>query len=151
MTTREPELINIEKIKNKTQSKSQSQSKSNESSKNLYEKLLANLKEKVSVIEIRTSTIHLLIKYVMEQVEETPVKGLEQKELGLKLIRHLIIDLTENEDEKVMLQLLDDGTVGNLIDLISDATKGKLNINTIVDVSTGCINSCVPYCFSKKK
>ena len=146
--TLEPELINIEKIK---KNKKQPTSKTNESPNNLYEKLLSKLKEKISVIEIRTSTIHLLIKYVMEQIEETPIKGLEQKELGLKLIRQLIIDLTENEDEKVLLQLLDDGTVGNLIDLISDATKGKLNINTIVDVSTGCINSCVPYCFSKKK
>lgn len=146
--TLEPELINIEKIK---KNKKQVTSKTNESSNNLYEKLLSNLKQKISVIEIRTSTIHLLIKYVMEQIEETPIKGLEQKELGLKLIRQVIIDLTENEDEKVLLQLLDDGTVGNLIDLISDATKGKLNINTIVDVSTGCINSCVPYCFSKKK
>lgn len=146
--TLEPELINIEKIK---KNKKQSTSKTNESSNNLYEKLLSNLKEKISVIEIRTSTIHLLIKYVMEQIEETQIKGLEQKEVGLKLIRQLIIDLTENEDEKVLLQLLDDGTVGNLIDLISDATKGKLNINTIVDASTGCINSCLPYCFSKKK
>ena len=146
--TLKPELINMEKIK---KNKKQTTSKTDESSNNLYEKLLSNLKEKISVIEIRTSTIHLLIKYVMEQIEETQIKGLEQKELGIKLIRHLIIDLTENEDEKVLLQLLDDGTVGNLIDLISDATKGKLNINTIVDVSRGCINSCLPYCFSKKK
>ncbi len=47
----------------------------------------------------------------MELVEETPLKGSEQKEMALKLIRALIVDLTEGEDERVLIQLLDDGTL----------------------------------------
>ena len=87
----------------------------------------------------------------MEEIEDTPLKGVEQKEMALKLIRALVIDFTEGDDEDVLLKLLDDGTIGNMIDLIVDATHGHLNINAIATVSSGCINSCVPYCFSKKK
>ena len=113
--------------------------------KNIYEATLANLKEKVSVIEIRSSTLHLIIKYVMEEIEDTPLKGAEQKEMSLKLIKALIVDLTENDDEKVLLDLLNNGTISNMIDLIVDATKGKLNINKLGKVGYGCFKSCFPY------
>ena len=60
----------------------------------------------------------------MEEVEETAAKGAEQKEMALKLIRALVVDLTKDADEEVLLKLIDDNTVSNLIDLIVDATKG---------------------------
>ena len=113
--------------------------------KSLYEITLTKLKVKVSAISIRSSTLHLIIKYVMELVEQTPLKGSEQKELALKLINALIVDLTNNEDELVLLQLLNDGTIGNMIDLIIDATKGRLDVNTAIQVTTGCLNRCLPY------
>ena len=77
--TREPELIEVKDVSNNKIKKQEPNT--------LYENLLSNLKEKIGVIEIRISTIHLLIKYVMEQIEDTPIKGLEQKELALKLMR----------------------------------------------------------------
>lgn len=120
-------------------------------SKNIYNTTLEAIKEKVSVITIRPSTLYLIIKYVMEEVEKTPIKGPEQKEMALKLIKALIIDLTENEDEEVLLNLLNDGTIGNLMDLIVDVSKGKININKISKVSIGCFKRCYPYlCKSKK-
>lgn len=118
--------------------------------KNVYNATLSKLKEKLSVITIRASTLHLIIKYVMEAIEETPIKGSEQKEMALKLIRELIVDLTENEDEEVLLKLLNDGTISNMIDLIVDATRGKLNVNVIAAVGSGCFNHCLPYLFSSK-
>ena len=114
-------------------------------SKNIYDTTLETIKEKVSLITIRPSTLYLIIKYVMEEVEKTPVKGPEQKEIALKLIKALIIDLTENEDEKVLLDLLNDGTIGNLMDLIVDVSKGKININKISKVTIGCIKRCNTY------
>jgi len=116
----------------------------------IYNSTLDKVKEKVSTISIRPSTLHLIIKYVMEEVEETSAKGAEQKEMALKLIRALVVDLTEGADEEVLIKLIDDNTVSNLIDLIVDATKGKLNINAVTKVSSNCINSCIPYLFSRK-
>jgi hypothetical protein len=118
---------------------------------NLYSNALCKLKEKVSGISIRLSTLYLLIKYVMEIIEDTPIKGAEQKELALKLMRALIIDLTEKEEEEVLLKLLNDGTVGNLIDLVVDATRGKLNINAVAKVGSGCFKVCIPYFCSWKR
>ena len=113
-------------------------------SKNIYDTTLEAIKEKVSLITIRPSTLYLIIKHVMEEVEKTPVKGPEQKEMALKLIKALIIDLTENEDEKVLLDLLNDGTIANFMDLIVDVSKGKININKISKVSIGCFKRCYP-------
>lgn len=117
---------------------------------NIFDKTLVNIKNKVSVINIRPSTLHIILKYVMEEIEKSPIKGSEQKELALKLIRALVVDITEKEDEEVLLKLLDDGTISNLIDLIIDATRGKLDVNTLTKVSSGCINNCIPYIFGKK-
>ena len=141
----EPEMIEIEQISK------QSNTKPRPNPNAIYNSVLNVLKEKTSAIEIRSSTIHLLIKYVMEEIEDTPLKESEQKEMALKLIKELIKDLTENEDERALLQLLNDGTISNLIDLIVDASKGRLNINTVTKVTTGCLNTCLPYLFSKRK
>ena len=120
-------------------------------SNNIYNSTIEIIKEKVSQISIRPSTLYLIIKYVMEEVEKTPIKGPEQKEIALKIINSLIIDLTENKDEKILLDLLNDGTIGNLIDLIVDVSKGKININKISKVSFGCFKRCYPYlCKSQK-
>ena len=144
--------IIVEKTKNNEKSTSKSKSKSKIKSKkatinidNLYESTLEKLKMKVSVINIRSSTLHLIIKYVMELIEKTPLKGSEQKEMALKLIKALIVDLTDKEDEAVLLKLLEDGTIANMIDLIVDATKGRLDINKSVKLVVGCLHRCIPY------
>tara|TARA_B100000902_G_scaffold378703_1_gene412210 strand:+ start:461 stop:916 length:456 start_codon:yes stop_codon:yes gene_type:complete len=143
--TREPKVVELESINTNTNT-----NKGDSYIKNVFDKTLIIIKDKVSVINIRPSTLYLILKYVMEEVEKTPIKGTEQKEMALKLIRALVIDLTENEDEKVLLQLLNDGTISNMIDLIVDATRGNLNINNLTETTSGCLNNCIPYLFGKK-
>ena len=111
----------------------------------VFDAAFTKLKQKLSVVTIRLSTVHLIIKHIMETVEETPLKGEEQRNMALKLMRATIIDFTDGADEEVLLQLLDDGTIGNFIDLIVDATHGKLNINSAINVGSGCIRRCIPY------
>ena len=146
----EIESVNTE-IKNPTFKIIQNGSNNGMTFETIYDITLSKVKQKVSAISITPSTLHLIIKYVMEVVEETPIKGSEQKEMALKLIRALVIDFTEGADEEVLLKLIDDNTLSNLIDLIVDATKGKLNINTLTQVGSGCVNSCIPYFFSKSR
>ena len=112
----------------------------------IFTNITKSLKEKVKNISLRANTIHLVIKYVMELVEETPLKGIEQKEISLKILRELFIDLTDGDDEKILLQLLDDGTIGNMIDLIIDATRGKINVNTAIVTSVSCLSTCIKKC-----
>ena len=87
----------------------------------------------------------------MELVEDTPIKGVEQKEFALKVMRELFKDLTEGEDELVLLKLLDDGSISNIIDLVVDATNGKLNVNAVIETSVSCIGTCLPYLTRKSK
>mgnify|MGYP006126615691 CR=1 FL=1 len=121
-----------------------------ETNNSIYDNALILVKNKLSNITITASTIHLIIKYVMETVEKTPIKGTEQKDMALRLIRALIVDLTDNEDEKILLKLLDDGIISNMIDLIVDATRGRLNINRVVTLTSKLISSCVPFLCRKK-
>jgi hypothetical protein len=146
---KEPEMIEIKKLGNSL--KKSNTNKNIVDNNGLFHVLLSSLKEKISLVNIRTSTLHLLIKYVMEEIEDTHIKGAEQKTFALRLINELIIDLTEHEDEKVLLQLLEDGTISNMIDLIVDATKGKLNVNSLAKVGSGLFNRCIPYCLKFKK
>ena len=118
---------------------------------NFLKKSLDVIKEKISVVDVRASTIHLIIKYAIEELDNSELKGTEKKEVALKLIREIVKDLTEGEDEKKLLGMLDDGTISNLIDLIIDATKGKINVNAITKVSVSCMSQCIPVFFSKLK
>ena len=103
-------------------------------------------RKKLENVSLRPNTVHLVIKYIIELIEETPLKGVEQKELALKVMRELFKDLTEGEDEIVLLKLLDDGSISNLIDLVVDATNGKLNMNNTVETTLKCATTCLPYC-----
>ena len=108
------------------------------------------MKKKLANVSLRPNTVHLVIKYIMELIEETPIKGVEQKEFALKVMRELFKDLTEGEDEIVLLKLLDDGSISNIIDLVVDATNGKVNVNAAIETSVQCVTTCLPYCMKSK-
>jgi hypothetical protein len=132
--------------------KSVSNNKENNKTNNLniFNTTLEIVKEKISVIELRANTVHMLIKFVIEELDNTVLKGTEKKEVALKILKEIIINFTEGEDERKLLEMINDGTVGNLIDLVIDASKGKLNINSIISVSVGCANTCCPGLFKSK-
>lgn len=117
----------------------------------MFQNITEIMKKKLANVSLRPNTVHLVIKYIMELIEETPIKGVEQKEFALKVMRELFKDLTEGEDEIVLLKLLDDGSISNLIDLVVDATNGKINVNAAIETSVQCVTTCLPLCFRKSK
>ena len=118
---------------------------------NLLKYALDELTKKVSMIDIKTTTLPEIIKAAMEIVEKTTIKGTKQREFVIKVLRKLFESLTENEDEKLLLQLIDNGTISNMIDLIVDATKGKIDINNTVKTTSNLILLCIPYLQQKCK
>ena len=118
---------------------------------NLLKYALEELQKKISMIDIKTTTLPQIIKEAMEIVEKTTIKGTKQRQFVIKLLRNLFQSLTNNEEEKLLLQLLDNGTISNTIDIIVDASKGKLNINNIVNTSSTFILFCIPYLSQKCK
>lgn len=109
----------------------------------LHKTTIALLRERLIDISISMETIHLLIKNIMELTEETPVKGPAQREFALKILREILTGLSEDHEQRnLLIQLLDNGTIGNMIDLIVDASRGNLKINmetdTIINTSITC-------------
>ena len=102
------------------------------------------VKEMLKGTPINVTSIHLILKTVMEVVEGTPIKGSEQKTVALKILRQLFIDFTDDDLESTLIGLLDSGAINNLIDLIVDASKGKMNINTVVKTTKVCCKFWIP-------
>ena len=109
-------------------------------------KLQSTLKERN--IDVSSKTITEIVKIAMEIVESTKLKGAEQKALVEKIVRKIIVDSPLEESKKsIVISMLDEGIVGDVIELVVSATKGELDINTVEKVATGC---CLAFLKSRK-
>ena len=109
-------------------------------------KLQSTLKERN--VEVSSKTITQIVKIAMEIVESTKLKGAEQKALVEKIVRKIIVDSPLEESKKsIVISILDEGIVGDVIDLVDSATKGELDINSVEKVATGC---CLAFLKSRK-
>lgn len=107
------------------------------------------LKYKLKEIGVKKSTLALVIKFVIEAVENTPIKGKEQKNYALRLIDGLVEEFAYGDDKEFFKIALDSGSISDMIDLIVSATKGEINVNQVLKVAT---KSCLPAlmsCFTK--
>ena len=108
----------------------------------IYDKLSISIKQKVDTIGITPNTIQKIVVIVMEEIENTPVKGSTQKLLALKLIKFLIDSLPDSNKDKVfLLDMYNNNVISNTIDIIVSATKGEININQIIPCLTKCFGS----------
>ena len=90
-------------------------------------------------IEITSKTITTVIKISMEIVEATNLKGVEQKKLVEKLVRKVVKDAPiTDEKEKLLLDMIDEGVVGDVVDLVVAATNGEVNVNAAEKAAVGC-------------
>ena len=109
-------------------------------------KLQSTLKERN--IEVSSKTITQIVKIAMEIVEATKLKGKEQKALVERIVKKIVTDAPLDESKKsIVISMLDEGIVGDVIDLVVSATKGELDINTVEEVATGC---CLAFLKSRK-
>ena len=109
-------------------------------------KLQSTLKERN--IEVSSKTITQIVKIAMEIVEATKLKGKEQKVLVERIVRKIVNDSPLEESKKsIVISMLDEGIVGDVIDLVVSATKGELDINTVEEGATGC---CLAFLKSRK-
>lgn len=110
---------------------------------------LLKVKEKLGNTEVKSNTMHLIIKYVMETVEDFPKSGSERKDLAISIIKVLVNELPKSSEKTFIQETINNGLVSNTIDLIITATKGELSINTVKEVAVSCIPSCFQYIKSK--
>ena len=109
-----------------------------------YDECLKKLKVKISELnlEITPDTITTVIKLAMEVVEASKLKGEAQKKLVTKIVRKVVVDAPiADEKEKLLLDMVDQGVVGNVIELVVSASKGEVDVNAAVKVAAGCCAS----------
>lgn len=95
-----------------------------------FDSSLGLLKERSHNVDINGQNLMIIVKYAMEIIEVTELKGVEQKDMAIKLVKQLVNDsnLSDNVVSTVN-EIIDSGALSVTIDLIVDATKGKININ----------------------
>ena len=65
-----------------------------------------------------------------------------KKKLVEKLVRKVVKAAPiADEKEKLLLDMIDQGIVGNVIELVVSASKGEVDINAAVKVAAGCCAS----------
>jgi len=100
-------------------------------------------------IEITPGSITIVIKICMEIAEATRLKGKEQKVLVGRLVKKVVKDAPiSDEKEKLLLDMIEEGVVGDVIDLVVSATKGELDINAVEKAAVGC---CLALLKSRKR
>ena len=108
--------------------------------------LLPDLVKEVSAkmkkldIELSTDTLIKVLRLTMESVEESPLKGVQQKDLAIKIIVELanISGLTA-DNIAIIKGLVEGELISSTIDLVVDAAKGNVNVNNVSKVATGCL------------
>ena len=105
----------------------------------VFEDSLAKLKLTIGDLEINAKSIITVVRFAIEIVEVTQVKGEEQRKLAVRLVKKVVEDAPISDDkEKFLLDMINEGILDNTIDLVVDASKGNININAVVKVASGC-------------
>ena len=110
---------------------------------------ISMLREKTKDISINENNIMNIIVFTIEIIENNIVKSyLNKKDIALQIIKQLIDEKKiENPTSQVTIELLlNSDFISNAIDTIVNASKGKININKIVETKCSCFSKL----FSKK-
>ncbi len=83
---------------------------------------------------IRLPNLNTIINYAIELSEKERISGKEKKQFALKVIQSAIQVLPDDTDalklnKDFLLASYHNGNMADIIDLVIDASKGKLNIN----------------------
>jgi hypothetical protein len=119
----------------------------------LVSQLVPVVSEKMATagIALSPSTVMHVLRIAMEVVEGAPIKGAEQKELAVSIIKELAgSDAIPEEHRFLIKSLVDGGLINDTIELVVDATKGNLDVNKVAKVANGCLSRILAVCFRKE-
>ncbi len=117
------------------------------------EKLIDNVKaqllEHITDQEVDKPLLFTLLIKAMEIVEISDVKGTQQKDIVIEILLALLESehVKSQHKQDLILFLKHDAT--NVIDIIIDASKGKIDINKIETYTTKFVK-CIFGCLKKK-
>lgn len=95
---------------------------------------------------IKPENIMIYVKYAMEIAELTYLKGAEQKQLVIDIIHKIVKDSSLSvEHESICLDFIESGTLSQTIDIIVDATKGRIAVNKPISLIKRLVECCLPF------
>jgi len=120
------------------------------------ERVQTSFRVKVANLQVSPQTIVLLLQFAMEAVEASMLHGLEKKNAVVLLVRKLVMDAPMDDSiETLLLEMIDDGIMGHIIDITVAASKGKLHLNASLEAGkiaavnlapsvASCVTDCLP-------
>lgn len=112
--------------------------------------IIEMFRKKVSTLSVSPDTIILILQYAMECVEITTLRGEEKRISVVKLVRDLCVDVViDEQQQKVLLDMIDNGIVSHVIDVVVAASRGKLHLNALTNTGkvacgAGAFSLCCP-------
>lgn len=101
-------------------------------------------------LRLSPQTIVPIVKFAMEIVEKTALKGIQKRELVNEMILHIVEASPMSDEQRELCRtLVDTEIVGNTVDLIVKASKGSLNINTVQEMAKSTTSCCFAF-FARK-
>ena len=102
----------------------------------VFETSLETLKARIADVEITPQTLIFVLKYAMEIIELSELKGADQKDMAIRLVKAVVTESSIEEGrKKVCLDIIESGALAQTIDLVIEATKGNININQVVNAA----------------
>ena len=106
--------------------------------KDIYKEFLDRISD-IDSFELNPHNLIVLLKITIELVEFLELSGKQKKTLVIDLLKKYVneseINITEKE---ICLDMINNGTIAETIDLVIDASNGNININNVIDLGTNC-------------
>lgn len=105
-----------------------------------YDKEYEELMKKIEHIKVASQTLMLVLEYVIEVVEKIEnLKGNKKKGLAILLIKRVVENSEmDDEDRKLCMTMINNGVVGDTIDLVINAVNGKLDFDDVIETGSRC-------------
>ena len=105
-----------------------------------YDKEYNELMKKIEHIKVASQTLMLVLEYVIEVVEKIEnLKGNKKKGLSILLIKRVVENSEmDDEDRKLCMAMINNGIVGDTIDLVINAVNGKLDFDDVIETGSRC-------------
>jgi hypothetical protein len=106
----------------------------------IVNQIVTELKANIQNMNIdKSSPLSVVVKgmEILDSYKE--LSGEQKKEYLLAATQKLSESKDDNEIISKLSMLLSENVIGNLVNIIADATKGKVNVNKIVATSGSCL------------
>lgn len=95
--------------------------------------------------------INNIIQYGIEQTELISLHKTDKKTMCMNIIKTTIDNLDDNDYKLFLIACYENNTISDMVDLVIDASKGKINVNKKINLLLGCLSSVINIIKTKLK